>query len=139
MEVDWKTRLEGRIYELGLTEAEVLRRAGLNRAFLRNLETGKSKQPRIDNLIALAKAVGWTLYNLFDEGSTGGLRLTVQHRIQEREMWAVIGGEKPKELPLSFLSKDLISLEIETNDYGSSGYRRGGRCLWRAVFRLEHR
>lgn len=125
MSVDWKKRLEERIKELGLTEAEVLRRAGLNRAFLSNLDTGKSGRPRIDSLQALAHAVGWSLYNLFDDGSPDGLRLIIQHRIQANEMWAENGGVSPKELPLAFLAQDLVTLDVETNDYRSSGYRRG--------------
>lgn len=125
MIVDWKKRLEERIKDLGLTEAEVLRRAGLNRAFLSNLDTGKSGRPRIDSLQALANAVGWSLYNLFDDGAPGGLKLDIQYRIQADEMWAERGSERPRELPLTFLSQDLVTLEIETNDYRSSGYRRG--------------
>lgn len=125
MAVDWKQRLDERIKELGLTEAEVLRRAGLNRAFFTNLSQGKSNQPRVDYLIAIANAVGWSLYNLFDDGTPGGLRLIIQYRIQANEMWAENRAPKPKELPLTFLSQDLVSLEIETNDYRSSGYRRG--------------
>lgn len=125
MDVDWKTRLLERIDELGLTKAEVLRRAGLNRAFFKNLESGKARQPGIENLIALAKAVGWRVYNLFDDGTPGGLKLVVQHAIQEQEMWAAKGDGTPKELPFVLLSQDLVSLEVETNEYRSSGYRRG--------------
>lgn len=86
MVIDWKKRLLARIEELGLTPAEVLRRAGLNRAFLANLDTGKSTNPRIDNLISLSQAVGWSLYNLFEDGTPDGLRLLVQHRIKANEM-----------------------------------------------------
>lgn len=125
MVVDWKKRLDERIVQLGLSEAEVLRRANLNRAFFSNLETGKSGRPRIDSLQALAQAVGWSLYNLFDDGAPGGLKLDIQYRIQADEMWAERGSEGPRELPLTFLSQDLISFEVETNEYRSSGYRRG--------------
>ena len=125
MVIDWKKRLLARIEELGLTPAEVLRRAGLNRAFLANLDTGKSTNPRIDNLISLSQAVGWSLYNLFEDGTPDGLRLLVQHRIKANEMWGESGSQGPRELPLVFLSQDVVALEVETNEYRSAGYRRG--------------
>lgn len=125
MIVDWKTRLIGRIKELGLTEAEVLRRAGLNKSFFSNLDSGKSTNPRVDKLIALTGAVGWSLYNLFEDGTRDGLRLIVQHRIKANEMWAENGSQGPRELPLVFLSQDVVTLEVETNEYRSAGYRRG--------------
>lgn len=122
---DWKKRLKVRIDELGLSDKEVCERAGVSAAFLGNIWAGKTKQPGVDNLIAVCRVVGWRLYNLFDEGSPDGLRLIVQHRIQDNEMWATRGGEKPIDFPLTFLSQDLVTLNVETNDYGTSGYRRG--------------
>lgn len=124
MIVDWKKRLDGRIEELGLTRAEVLRRAGLNKGFFVNLEKGKSQFPGIDSLVALANAVGWSLWNLLGEETGDGLRLMLQHRIRANEMWQD-GSGRPREVPLSVLSQDLISLEVETDEYRIAGYRRG--------------
>jgi transcriptional regulator with XRE-family HTH domain len=122
---DWKQRLKDRIAELGMTDKQVCKDADVSPAFLSDLWSGKTKQPGVGHLIAVCRAVGWTLHNLFDDGSPEGLRLFIQHRILANEMWADNGTDGPKELPLSFLSQDLVSLEIETNEYRSSGYRRG--------------
>lgn len=69
---DWKKRLKARIDELGLSDKEVCERAGVSAAFLGNIWAGKTKQPGVDNLIAVCRVVGWRLYNLFDEGSPDG-------------------------------------------------------------------
>jgi transcriptional regulator with XRE-family HTH domain len=122
---DYKSRLRARIAELGMTDKQVCKEAGVSPAFLSNLWAGKTQQPGVENLIAVCRVVGWKLYNLFDDGAPEGLRLAIQHRIQANEMWADRGAEGPKELPMSFLSQDLVSLEVETNEYRSSGYRRG--------------
>jgi transcriptional regulator with XRE-family HTH domain len=122
---DWKHRLKARIEELGMTDKQVCEDADVSPAFLGNLWSGKTKQPGVENLAAVCRVVGWKLHNLFDDGPPEGLRLTVQHRILSNEMWADRGPDGPRELPLDFLSQDLVSLDIETNDYRSSGYRRG--------------
>lgn len=122
---DYKKRLKDRIAEVGLTDKEVCKRAGVSPAFLSNLWAGKSKQPGVENLVAVCREVGWKIYNLFDDGAPEGLRLTVQHRILSNEMWADREGEPPKDVPLAFLNHDVISLEIETDEYQARGYRRG--------------
>lgn len=125
MPEDWYDRLVARMDALGLSEAEVIRRAKLSGSWFTDRNKGKAQQPKIDTIVKLAAAVNTTVSELLGEGAADGLKLVVQHRIQANEMWADRADGKPKELPLSFLTQDLVSLEVETNDYRSSGYRRG--------------
>lgn len=122
---DYKIRLKARIAELGMTDKQVCEEAGVSPAFLSNLWAGKTKQPGVENLYAVCRVVGWKIYNLFDDGIPERVKLAVQHRILSNEMWTDQGGREPKELQLSFLNQELVVLEVETNDYRSSGYRRG--------------
>lgn len=122
---NWYDRLIERMESLGLNEAEVIRRAQLSGSWFTDRNRGKAQQPKIDTIMKLAAAVHWPVSELLGEGAPDGLRLTVQHRIKANEMWAEKADGRPRELPLSFLSQTLVTLEVETNDYRSSGYRRG--------------
>lgn len=124
MNQDWFDRLAERMKELDLSEADVVRRAELGESWFSDRKKGKAQQPKLGTIMKLAQAVNWSVAELLGENSPDGLRLMLQHRIQANEMWAE-KGTKPKELPLAFLSQDLITLEVETNDYRSAGYRRG--------------
>lgn len=122
--IDWRKRMRERIEELGLDMQTISLRAGRGKTYVFDmLEDGSS--PTIEKLLSVCHEIGWTLYDLFGDGTPDGLKLVLQHRIQANEMWADNGANKPKELPLAFLAQDLVTLEIETNDYRSSGYRRG--------------
>lgn len=121
---DWRKRVAERIGEQGLDMQTVSLRAGHGKTYVYDmLKDGSS--PTIEKLIAVLKQIDWTLNDLFGDSSTGGLRLTIQHRIQANEMWANHETTPPRELPLALLSQDLVTLEVETNDYRSFGYRRG--------------
>lgn len=113
-----------RIEELGLDMQAVSRNAGLGKTYVIDIIKGGSS-PTVEKLIKVCDQLKWTLADLFGYGSPDELKLAVKHRIQADEMWAENGNSAPKEVPLVFLSHDLATLEIETNDYRSAGYRRG--------------
>lgn len=49
----------------GLTQAELARRAGVPQSVVSDLENGKTLYPRLDTAMALAKALGCTIDDLF--------------------------------------------------------------------------
>lgn len=123
--IDWRARILERIEEQGTNMEAVSLDAGFNKSYVYSILKGGSS-PTIEKLIGVLKHINWTLEDLFGEGAPGGLKLVIQHRILSNEMWADRGTDgTPRELPLSFLSQDLVSLEVETNEYRSAGYRRG--------------
>ena len=69
MSEDWPDRLLKRIEELGLTNAEVCRQAGLKSSTISDIKRGN--RPSIDRIAKLARAVNWSLDQLYD--STTGL------------------------------------------------------------------
>lgn len=51
----------------GLTQAELARRAGVPQSVVSDLENGKTLYPRLDTAMALAKALGCTIDDLFTD------------------------------------------------------------------------
>lgn len=49
----------------GLTQAELARRAGVPQSVVSDLENGKTLYPRLDTAMALAKALGCAIDELF--------------------------------------------------------------------------
>jgi len=55
--MDFKTRLKARREELKMSGTELARKAGIQPGTLHDLETGRTKVPTGDTLLALAKAL----------------------------------------------------------------------------------
>lgn len=59
-------RIEELMNSTGLSKAEVIRRSGVNKAYLTDLFSGKSKEPRKSNVEKIALALGCTTSELWD-------------------------------------------------------------------------
>ena len=68
MASDFRERLRARMAALGMLDADVIRRTGLNPTFMNKL--WKGNDPSITNASKIARAVGWTLGELYDDGMT---------------------------------------------------------------------
>lgn len=121
---DWEERVAKRRQELGgMSEAEMLRRAGLNVGYLTNLRK-KGVSPTIESLNKIVRAIDWTLRDLFADTQNQVIKLGPVNQITGGEMWAP-AQKRTSEFPLSVLNEDLVSFEITTDDYSSVGYHRG--------------
>lgn len=125
MEEHVKQRLKARIKERGMTQKYVCKAAGVSSSFLADVWRDKAKDPGSKKLESVLAIVGWRVEDLYGGEAKSGLQLPLQHRIQANEMWVENGPGRTKKLDLSFLTQDLISLEVETDAYEKSGYRRG--------------
>lgn len=121
----WYDRLVEQMKRLGLSEAEVIRRADLSESWFSDRKKGKAQQPKLGTICKLAAAVEWSVAELLGEGLPEGLRLIIQHRILANEMWADNDSENAEDISLGFLSHKLVTFEIDTDEYKASGYRRG--------------
>lgn len=63
-------RIEALMNSTGMSKAEVIRRSGVNKAYLTDLFSGKSKEPRISNVEKIARALGCTTSELWDGKKT---------------------------------------------------------------------
>ena len=59
-------RIAVRMEELGMTPAEVARKAGLNHTYVRDILMGKSKDPKVSKVQAIADVLGVTIEWLID-------------------------------------------------------------------------
>lgn len=110
---DWEKRIEDRRRELGgMSEAAMLREAGLNVGYLSNMRS-KGVSPTIETLSKILYALNWTLRDLFADASRKDVKLKHLHEIRGGEMWAP-GPKNARDFPLAILDEDLVSFDITT-------------------------
>lgn len=118
---DWRTRLTARMEALGLTPAEVTRRAALKPSMMHDI-LKRGATPSVENLSKIATALGMTLGELVD-GTNQRVRISPYGR--------VVGGgvvlqEASEDVDLpEFFSQDLVVLKVDTNFMTGAGYRPG--------------
>jgi len=120
----WRDRLKKRIEELGLTDIEVARRAGVADSTVRDWLQRVKNAPRIDLVAKVAKAVGLSVSELYEGANRASVLLRVDGILRARGMWASVSKSHQSVVPLTFLDDELVTLDIETNDL-EPHYRRG--------------
>lgn len=58
------TRIQKRMDELGMTQADLARKTGLTTANVAYIVNGKTKDPRLSSVVVIAKALGMSLDEL---------------------------------------------------------------------------
>lgn len=118
---DWRARLTARMEALGLTPAEVTRRAALKPSMMHDI-LKRGATPSVENLSRIATALGMTLGELVDG---------TQQRVNISPYGRVVGGgvvlqEASEDVDLpEFFSQDLVVLKVDTNFMTGAGYRPG--------------
>jgi transcriptional regulator with XRE-family HTH domain len=121
--MSWRERLQGRIDNLGLTRAEVCRRAGVNATALRDI-IDRGQTPSVENLSKLARAVGYTLTELYENGEPISLNFRITGISQGDGMWASLPPQQARIIPLNVFNEDHVWIEIGSDLEGTL-YRRG--------------
>lgn len=118
---DWRARLAYKMDDLGLTPAEVTRRAGLKPSMMHDI-LKRGATPSVENLSRIATALGMTLGELVDG---------TKQRVSISPIGRVVGGgvvlqeaSEGVDLP-EFFSQDLVVLKVDTNFMAAAGYRPG--------------
>jgi DNA-binding XRE family transcriptional regulator len=120
-----RARLRLRIAALGLTNAEVARRAGVNPTMIRDL-LDRNAVPSVENAAKIARAVGYTLQQLYEGESTLKMNLNVDGITRGQSMWAKVSERHARVVPITVLSEDTVSVEIAPEDEAlAHGFRRG--------------
>ncbi len=117
----WARRLRERIDELGLTDAEVCRRAGVGATMVADIERGST--PSVDKVARLARAVGWSLSKLYEGTEAQDVALNIVGISGVGEMWADIAPVDARQIALKLLEEDLVTIEIASDDI--PGYEIG--------------
>lgn len=120
----WRERLRNRIEELGLSDIEVARRAGVADSTVRDWLQRVKNAPRIDLIAKVARAVGLSVSELYEGTARASVVLRVDGILRARGMWASISKAHQAVVPLTFLDEELVTLDIETTDL-EPHYRRG--------------
>jgi transcriptional regulator with XRE-family HTH domain len=117
----WRDRLSEAIARSGLTEAEIQRRAGVNRTWFRDV-LRKKQTPSVDNLAKVAKVLGLTLAKLYENIDHAPVTIAVTRRATG-DTWADVPPEDARLVSLPVLTHDYVAVEL----IGSPppGYRRG--------------
>lgn len=122
---DWRDRLIHKRDELGLTNAELARRAGIKPTMLHDiLERGTT--PSVENLFKISRALHFTLSELYE-----GTVTSVTHRVKitgECEGAAVVdskSGTQPDDVVVTLPTDGVESIRIVGDLFEASGYRRG--------------
>jgi transcriptional regulator with XRE-family HTH domain len=121
--MDWRTRLQARIEELGLSRAEVTRRAGVGPTAIRDI-IDREQTPSIDNLAKIARAVGYSLSDLYDGTKRIQFALRVNGISEGHGMWSEVPSRHAKVVPLTVFTDETVSIEISGDDL-SPNFRRG--------------
>lgn len=120
---DWRERLRARMEELRLVPREVTRRAGVNATMIHDI-LARGQTPSVENLSKIARALGYTLSDLY-EGTIGlTLELQVMGVTRGREMWGAVKPSEQRVIPLTLFAKDSVSIEVG-DDTLEPAYRRG--------------
>lgn len=122
---DWRERLQQRRDELGYTNAELARRAGLKPTMLHDiLERGTT--PSVANLFKIARALNFTLSELYE-----GVVASASHNVTITGVYeggvvldAARAGERT-DFTVSFPREDVESIRVRTDLLEPAGYRRG--------------
>ena len=120
----WRDRLRKRIEELGLTDIEVARRAGVADSTVRDWLERVKNAPRIDLVAKVAQAVGLSVSELYEGTARATVLLKVNGLLQARGMWSTISKSHQSVVPLTFLNDELITIDVATDDLVPH-YRRG--------------
>jgi transcriptional regulator with XRE-family HTH domain len=123
MTEDWLNEIERRLEELGWTDAELCRRAGVNGSMMHNLRTLKQR-PRIDTLNKLRKALGLPTQSLIDGARAPRLQVEINGVTRGAGMWAEVPNGHGRIIPLDMLGEDSISVEV-CDDSLVPTFRRG--------------
>lgn len=109
--------------ELGL-KATDLDKVGSRSGTLITDAERKGASPSIDNFAKLARKLEMSVGELFDGGKAIPEKLRIAGYVRGSEMWHAVAKKEVKEVGLSFFDKDLVILQIETNEMQPS-YRMG--------------
>jgi len=82
--VDVATRIKQLRENLGLSQNELARRAGIRQSSLSYIESG-DKNPSVDTLLRICSALGLTLAEFFAEGGLGELDPDLRQLLREAE------------------------------------------------------
>ncbi|WP_414461765.1 hypothetical protein [Hyphomicrobium sp. DY-1] len=123
MDETWLKRALTRMKVLGLTVTD-LNRVGSKSGTLITDAERKGSSPSIDNFAKLARLLQMGVGELFDGDKPVPERLLLQGFVRGSEMWHAASKKEAKEVKLSFFDKDLVVLEIETQEMQPS-YRLG--------------
>lgn len=118
----WRKRLKDRIASLGLSNAEVARRCDLGPTIIRDI-LDRGHTPSIDKAAKIAKAVGWTLQQLWEGEKLVKVHLKVDGVTSGDMGWVDLSERHARVVPLTLFSEDTVSVEISHPDY--TGFRQG--------------
>lgn len=121
---NWIERADARKTKLGLTDKKVdelmERPSGSYRDMIKRGTT-----PSVENARSLAKALGYTLTELF-EGDEVRLNLFIHSITKGDSMWAEVPSRHAKVIPITLSSENLVSVEISHEDAAPHlGFREG--------------
>lgn len=122
---DWRDRLTQRMLELGLSQAEMCRRAQVKSTMLTDI-LKRGQTPSVANLFKIARAVNFSLSELY-EGVVPSSEYTVRVTgIYEggAVLDAARAGQEP-DVSVSLPRDNLESIRVNSDRLELAGYRRG--------------
>jgi transcriptional regulator with XRE-family HTH domain len=138
---DWRNRIERRIAELGLSNADVCRLAGIKSSMLTDILGVKQATPSLENAVKICRAIGLTLNDLFQSGSGHGAYASLNGAVVGAGMWSEATRSAPERVNLDVLAFDLVWLRVETSDmrpaYEAGDVVGGPKTIGRPIHNLS--
>jgi len=121
---DWIARAKARKTKLDLSNSKVDEMMGRPSGSYRDM-VDRGVVPSIDNARSLAKALGYTLQELFD-GNELRLNLFIHGITKGDSMWAEVPSRQARVVPITLASENMVSVEISPEDAAPHlGFREG--------------
>jgi transcriptional regulator with XRE-family HTH domain len=126
---EWRDRLINRMEELGLTQAEVCRRAGVKSTMLTDI-LKRGQTPSVANLFKIANAVNLSLSELYEgvvRSSAYNVRVT--GILEGATVLDAARSGKDTEISVSLPRDNLETIRIRSDLLEPAGYRRGDTVM----------
>jgi len=118
MATDWRTLLKSRMKDRGLINADICRMTGLNPSYMNKiLKLEDPSEPSVTNLAKIARAVGFTLGELYEGDINSKPLIVVTGHAGSGDMWSEMPKNAARCVPLDVLSGELVAIEIATNEW----------------------
>jgi transcriptional regulator with XRE-family HTH domain len=121
---EWRQRLVDRIAELGLSQAEVARRAGIKPTMLTDIIV-RETTPSVSNALKIAAALGFSLSELYEGKLSSHITLAINgiYDGDTVRQASEVGESREVSIPLP---RDMVeTLKIASDRHETAGYRRG--------------
>jgi transcriptional regulator with XRE-family HTH domain len=137
----WRQKLVDRIQELGMSNADVCRIAGMKSSMLSDILGAKQATPSIANALKIAQAVNFSLQDLFTSDDNQRPYATLIGSVKGAGMWEPSLLTRPEFVELDVFALDLVWLRVDSHElrpaYQMGDLLGGPKTVGRSIHNLS--